>query len=266
MGIKIKSFFLILFNLGIAFSLFWYSHAKDLILGFFEKTVIFGIAALSFVGLIFLLVSFIQNLLGKKDWAAHLLSEWFHLKFTIDIFFILFLIIRLFFIQPFFVVGESMESSFHNNDFLLIEKFSFKLHPPKRGDVIVFFSVKDSSKIYIKRIIGLPKETIEIKNGNIIIYNSRYREGIKLQEPYLKENTQTLGWQKVLLGEGEFFVLGDNREPNKSSDSREWGPLPYKKIIGRVFFRLFPFQNLGIIKSPSYNLVFLLRSFNYLSK
>lgn len=119
--------------------------------------------------------------------------------------------IRYFLFQPFFVKGASMEPSFEDNEYLIIDEISYRFQEPGRGDVIVFKYPKDPSQFYIKRIIALPGETIKIENGKIIIYNSENPAGFELNEPYLsEENKFTSGSIKTELDENDYFVLGDN--------------------------------------------------------
>lgn len=150
---------------------------------------------------------------------------------TVAIVFALAFIIRYFLIQPFIVDGLSMEPNFHNRQFILIDKASYRLHQPSRGDVIVFRNPRDTSIYFIKRVIGLPGETVEIKDGQVFI------NGSVLPEPYLPSDRKTYTENKesqttkVTLDSGHYFVMGDNRE--ESSDSREWGPLSNANIVGR---------------------------------
>ncbi|HJN62231.1 MAG TPA: signal peptidase I [Candidatus Parcubacteria bacterium] len=156
--------------------------------------------------------------------------------------------IRYFIFQPFLVSGQSMEPNFSNGDYLIIDEISYRFQSPKRGEVIVFKYPDDPSQRYIKRIVGLPGETIEIKDGTIIIYN-RERNQILNELSYLS-SLQTPGDILIALDYNEYFVLGDNRFA--SSDSRRWGPLPKEDIIGRVFLRAWPFVALAKIEVPSY--------------
>ena len=116
--------------------------------------------------------------------------------------------------------------------------------------MVVFYYPLDPSRYYIKRVIGLPEETVEIKNGNIVIYNGEHPEGLTIKENYLPQNLITGGDIKKKISNGEYFVLGDNR-PN-SSDSRIWGVLPEKDIVGRVLLRAWPFGRASILKPPIY--------------
>ncbi|MBI2454040.1 MAG: signal peptidase I [Parcubacteria group bacterium] len=156
--------------------------------------------------------------------------------------------IRYFIVQPFFVRGESMQPSFNDKDYLIIDELSYRFDAPGRGEVIVFRFPQDPSQYYIKRIIGLPEETIEIKNGEITIVNRAHPTGFTLKESYLNENTP--GEIKIKLDDNEYFVLGDNRDA--SSDSRRWGPLAKHLIIGRAWLRIWPFNEAHAIKAPAY--------------
>lgn len=147
-------------------------------------------------------------------------------------------LVRYFLIQPFFVEGASMEPNFEDGEYLLIDEISYYFKPVSRGEVVVFHYPLDTSKYYIKRIIGLPNETIEIKNGKIIIYNTDNPDGLFIDESYLPREGITAGDIKKKLSQNEYFVLGDNRLA--SSDSRQWGTLPKNDIVGRVWLRAWP--------------------------
>jgi signal peptidase I len=147
--------------------------------------------------------------------------------------------VRVFIFQPFLVRGASMEPNFHNGDYLIVDEISYRFHQPQRGDVIVLRYPNDVSQRYIKRIVGLPGETVEIQNGKVMIAQSSGEDApvTQLDEKYLPSEI-TSGFAKVTLRGAEYFVLGDNRP--YSSDSRAWGTLPAKDIIGKVFLRVFP--------------------------
>lgn len=157
--------------------------------------------------------------------------------------------IRYFLFQPFIVRGASMEPSFHSGDYLIIDEISYRFWQPQRGEVIVFKYPKAPSQRYIKRIIGLPGEIIEIKEGQIFV--SRDNETQVLDESfYFPEPLITPGNISMSLTENEYFVLGDNRA--FSSDSRHWGSLAGEYIIGRAFFRAWPPQAFAKIAIPLY--------------
>jgi signal peptidase I len=146
--------------------------------------------------------------------------------------------IRFFLFEPFFVIGESMEPNYHSFDYLIIDKISYRLRDPQRGDVVIFRPPNNPSVFYIKRIIGLPNERVVIQDGQIYIYNEQYPNGFLLEEPYLIGNIETPGNYDVKVEQDSYFVLGDNRD--QSYDSRRWGFLPRKDIAGRVAFNLKP--------------------------
>jgi len=161
--------------------------------------------------------------------------------------------VRAYVAQPFFVRGESMVPNFHDGEYLVIEELSYKLglRSPRRGDVIVFRYPKDPSQFYIKRIIGLPGERIVINNDKIMIINKEYPKGLQLSEgQYLPATDYTAGDADVVLSNDEFFVLGDNRE--HSSDSRIWGTVNKNLIIGRVWLRLYPINEVAAFNTPQY--------------
>jgi len=159
--------------------------------------------------------------------------------------------VRYFLFQPFIVRGDSMVPNFHSGDYLIIDEISYRLSPPQRGDVIVFKYPQNPNHRFIKRIIGLPGETIEIQDGRITIYNKEGQTQVLDEEVYLPgAENNTYGNLRIVLGEDEYFVLGDNR--SYSSDSRNWGALPRNNIIGKVFIRIFPLASLGKIINPAY--------------
>ncbi|MDP2641649.1 MAG: signal peptidase I [Candidatus Yanofskybacteria bacterium] len=160
--------------------------------------------------------------------------------------------IRTFVFQPFLVRGASMEPNFHNGDYLLVDQLSYRFKSPERGEVIIFEFPFDPSQRYIKRVIGLPGETVEVQDGKVIVYNSGTGSvSFVLEEPYLS-GMNTNGSSRLTLSDHEYFVLGDNR--THSSDSRKWGVLPERNIIGRVVIRLFPVGALAKIEQPSYEI------------
>lgn len=147
--------------------------------------------------------------------------------------------IRYFVIQPFFVLGASMEPTFENGDYLIIDEMSYRLQEPQRGDVVVFKYPYDTTQYYIKRIVGLPGEIVSFRDGKIVIKNKENPDGLLLDEEYLLSEKETFGGNSVTLETNEYFVLGDNR--GASSDSRRWGPLEKNFLIGRVLLRVYPF-------------------------
>lgn len=143
--------------------------------------------------------------------------------------------------QPYLVFGQSMDPTFHQNDYLIVNRVPYYNHNPARGDVIVFKYPNDPSQRFIKRIIGLPGETVEFVDGHPVI-TAELGNQFEVSEPYIV-NSDTLDLPPITLGADEYFVSGDNRP--KSSDSRLWGPVPRENIIGKVSLRLFPFSDIG---------------------
>ncbi|MDP1629265.1 MAG: signal peptidase I [bacterium] len=160
--------------------------------------------------------------------------------------------IRYFLIQPFFVQGQSMEPNFHNSDYLIIDELTYRLRESQRGEVIVFRFPQDPSQYYIKRIIGLPGETLQFQGNKIVIFNQDYPDGFLLEEEYLDSGNRALdlGGGEIILKKDEFFVLGDNRRA--SYDSRRWGVLPRADIIGRVWLRAWPVSAVAAFPAPNY--------------
>jgi len=157
--------------------------------------------------------------------------------------FVIVMPIRYFLFQPFIVSGESMVPSFQSGDYLIVDEISYRFSDPKRGDVVVFNWPKDRSQRFIKRIIGLPGETVNIANGQVQIIKDG--EEIILNENYLPQNLKTYGDITITLNTNEYFVMGDNRE--YSYDSRAWGAISRKDIIGKAFLRIFPISALSAI-------------------
>ncbi len=167
--------------------------------------------------------------------------------------------VRVFIAQPFMVSGDSMDNTFHDGNYLIVDELSYRFHAPARGDVIIFkvppkglelqHYAADKTVFYIKRIIGLPKETVQIDGDAVTIYNAAHPNGFTLSEPYthIDPNGSPLFakiQEKITLGDNEYFVMGDNR--HNSSDSRLWGTLPASDIRGRALVRLFPFTQIAV--------------------
>lgn len=158
--------------------------------------------------------------------------------------------IRMFVTQPFFVKGASMEESFYDGEYLIIDEISYRFKNPARGDVVVFRYPLDEKQYYIKRVIGLPGETVEIAGGEVFITDSAGWRFALDEKKYLERNETTPGSAVLTLGAGEYFVMGDNR--GHSSDSRSWGVLPQKDIVGKVFIRAWPAARAALIEAPNY--------------
>jgi signal peptidase I len=161
------------------------------------------------------------------------------------------LLFRYFIAEPFIVSGDSMVPTYHNHEYLVINKLGYRINKPERGEVIVFRFPQNTKEFFIKRIIGLPGEKVKVDGGHVVIYNTEHPEGKTLDEPYLPSQNITFGDSKIItLGSDEYFVLGDNRL--QSSDSRLWGILPANDIVGKVFVRVFPPQEFKLITDPAY--------------
>lgn len=150
--------------------------------------------------------------------------------------------IRLFIAQPFVVSGSSMEPTFHNGEYLIVDQLSYMLGEPQRGDVVVFHYPKEPKKYFIKRIIGLPGETVHVRAGSVSVTKTDGTEEA-LDEAYLV-NLGNGDDEDVTIPEDEFFVMGDNRPA--SSDSRVWGLLPRENLAGRALIRLLPVSRISV--------------------
>ena len=145
------------------------------------------------------------------------------------------------------VDGHSMEPTFYGDDRLVVSRVHYLLGAPKRGDILVFNSMVPSEAergvMLIKRVVGLPGETVEIRDANVFI------DGVSLSEPYIKEACMLMRCMDNhwTLGADEYFMMGDNR--NNSRDSRRFGPVPLPKIVGQVIFRYWPLGAIGLIGS-----------------
>lgn len=153
--------------------------------------------------------------------------------------------IRYFIAQPFIVRGASMEPNFEDREYLIVDEMSYYFRAPERGEIIIFHYPRDPQQFFIKRIIGLPGETVEIRDGRVRIINPAYPKGFTLEEPYLNPpGRPTRPDVTATLGAEEYFVMGDNRD--FSSDSRIWGTLNKKLIVGRALIRAWPPKRIGI--------------------
>jgi len=154
--------------------------------------------------------------------------------------------IRYFVIQPFIVKGSSMEPNFYTNDYLIIDEISYRFRQPQRYEVIVLKAPNHPEEYYIKRIIGLPNETVVINNGQVKVITPN-NETINIDESYLPPNTLTSGNLTITLKPNQYFALGDNRAV--SYDSRNWGPFDKSLIVGRVWLRLWPLNRITIFNN-----------------
>jgi signal peptidase I len=156
-------------------------------------------------------------------------------------------LVQAFIIQPFIVDGASMLPTYHNQEFLLVDKLSYRLETPQRGDIMIFKLYENNNNPYegkhlIKRVIGLPGEHVVVKNGETTIYNKENPNGFILEEPFVTYKDMQKN-ADVTLDEHHYFMMGDNRA--QSYDSRDWGPLDEVNIRGQVLFRIYPFKKAG---------------------
>jgi signal peptidase I len=172
----------------------------------------------------------------KKD------SIWDLVKFALIAFAVV-LPIRMFIAQPFVVSGDSMNPTFYDGQYLIVDEISYIMGKPNRGDVVIFRYPNDTKRFFIKRIVGLPNEEILIKGKQVTIINKNNPDGLILTEPYIKEEFDFSGNYET--SDKEYFVLGDNR--NRSSDSRFWGILPEDLVVGRAYLRLLPFKKVSYL-------------------
>lgn len=160
--------------------------------------------------------------------------------------------VRYFLIQPFYVKGASMEPSFFDHEYLIIDEVSYRFAEPKRGDIVVFRYPVDPKQFFIKRVIGLPGETVEASEEGIKVYNDQYPNGMTIDESnYLPKETVPSTISRTLnLKSGEYFVMGDNR--GSSLDSRFFGAIKRTDIVGKVWLRGWPFDRWKIFDRPVY--------------
>lgn len=182
----------------------------------------------------------------KKGFFGNLGTHFADFIQTLVVFGAIFALIYLFIAQPHKVSGLSMFPTFDNGDYIMTDKITYRFRDPERGDVVVLKNPRDESQDFIKRIVGLPGETIEVSNNRIIINETL------LKEDYLSKGVITTPGnflsesESVKIPENQYVVMGDNR--THSSDSREWGGITQEEIVGKVFFRYWPPQSFGLIK------------------
>jgi signal peptidase I len=171
-------------------------------------------------------------------------SFWEFVRFVL-IALIIVIPIRAFVAEPFVVSGSSMIPTFQNGNYLIVDKISYKFSNPARGDVVVFKYPNDTTKFFIKRIIGIPGETVDVKSAEnkVTITNKENPNGFDLDQSFIK-NIGGID-AHITLGSDEYFVMGDNR--SGSSDSRYWGPVKKSLLTGRAFLRLLPLNEVNIL-------------------
>lgn len=145
---------------------------------------------------------------------------------------------RIYVAQPFIVSGESMSPTLEPQEYLVVDQLTYRRIEPVRGDVVIFKYPLDTSVYFVKRVVGLPGETVRIDQGVVTIQGRGSSTPVRLDEPYVSSIVQNQRASEITLADDEYFVLGDNRK--ESSDSRVWGPLQRKYVVGRAFARIFP--------------------------
>lgn len=159
-------------------------------------------------------------------------------------------LIRGFLVQPFLVSGSSMVPNFSDGDYLLIDEVTYRFRAPERGEVVVFRYPREESVYFIKRVIGLPGERVQIKDGRVTVFNDTHPSGILLDEAYIPGGVATRSDGEFQIPKDSYFVLGDNR--TSSFDSRSWGTVPKSDVIGLVQIRLWPPAAFRVFAAPLY--------------
>jgi signal peptidase I len=191
-----------------------------------------------------------QELQSKQQkvhtWQSEVLDQ---IKGLI-IYIVIYFVIKIYIAQPFLVKGRSMEQTFSDGDYLIVDQLSYNFTTPKRFDVVVFHTEfipgGGEREYYIKRVIGIPGDRVVIKDGKVILYENGSNTPTTLDEEYLIDGLKTLAPESIdiVLKQNQYFVLGDNR--GNSSDSRYWGELDESYIIGKPLIRLFPFNTINV--------------------
>ncbi len=172
------------------------------------------------------------------------------------------LILHFFVFQAYQVEGTSMVPTLHNSDYLVISKVGASLAKlkggnakhkyfiPKRGEIVVFIAPPEPDKTFVKRVVGLPGERVVVKDGRITVFNLKHPEGFNPDATHEVSAPITLGVNDIVVPPGEIFVVGDNRLPDASYDSRAWGTLPAGNIIGVAVLRLLPIPDFRLLDIP----------------
>jgi len=204
------------------------------------------------VGLTTLIISPTLNILDYMNFIKRAIAAIFDFLQSVVVVMAVMVMIYLFIMSPQEISGQSMDPNFHNGEYILTNKIEYKIGDPKRGDIVIFKSPRNKEIDYIKRVIGLPGETIRLSNSTFFI------NGKKLDEPYLAPTVYTFGGSylaentDIVVPPGKYFVSGDNRP--HSSDSREFGPIAKEDFIGKALLRYWPFSRLGLITRPDYSI------------
>jgi signal peptidase I len=157
--------------------------------------------------------------------------------------FIIVIPIRMFIAQPFLVNGRSMDPTLKNHDYLIVDELSYHIREPKRGEVIIFRFPGNTKEHFVKRVIGIPGDTIRIIDGTVTVI-TKDGKTVLLEEPYVKNHSYE-SLVDIVVPDGQLFVMGDNR--SESYDSRMWRFLPRDLATGRALIRLYPFNNIDYL-------------------
>ncbi len=159
-------------------------------------------------------------------------------------------LVRYFLFKPFYVKGASMEPNYKDHEYLIIDELNYRLHEPKRGDVVVFRYPNNPKEYFLKRVIGLPGERVKVSEGVVTIYNDAYPEGFVVKENYIPSDVVTEGEKILSLSNNQYFMMGDNRQ--NSFDSRRFGPVDENFIVGRTWLRGWPLDRIQVFETPTY--------------
>lgn len=184
--------------------------------------------------------------LKNKDSILYDIWDWVK---TIGLALIITIFIKMFIVDATKVSGKSMLNTLHNGDILLVDKIGSRFRGYKRGDIVILKAPDDPKKLYVKRIIGEAGDTIKIADGKVYLNNE------ELKETYtsINETSPTSDLSEWTLTEGEYFVMGDNRIPGESNDSRNFGPIEKERLVGHAFVRFYPINRLGLIDHNPYS-------------
>lgn len=182
---------------------------------------------------------------NKKDNLTDIILDWIK---TIAAALLIAIVIKTFLIDATKVSGMSMHNTLYHDDMLLVDKLSKNFNDYDRGNIVILKAPDDINKLYVKRVVGIPGDTVELKDEKV------YLNGKELNEPYVSVDytLPEAGGTSWSLGEDEYFVMGDNREEGASNDSRNFGPIMKKEIVGHAFFRFYPFSDFGKIDKNPY--------------
>lgn len=160
----------------------------------------------------------------------------------------LFIVVYLFVMQPNQIKGASMAPTFENGNYIFTSKVTYKMREPIQGDIVVFHSIRNPDIEYIKRIIGIPGDTVLIQDQEVFINGSLLTENYISAKTTLIPGSYIKDGEAITVPQGHYFVMGDNRP--RSSDSREFGPIEFDSIVGQVFYRYFPVNQMGKVENP----------------